>query len=107
MAQLAPVTFTLQEGYVLSNKAQAVDTVSRAFDVPVNIRANIRSLHETLGELTDALEDLDLRNVEKALNSANEFYNAALNEIEDHEDDLEWLTLLLKALSHESQGRAQ
>ncbi|APD18812.1 hypothetical protein [Vibrio phage J14] len=60
--KLAPVTFTLQEGYVLSNKAQAVYTVSRAFDVPVHIRANIRSLHETLGELTDALEDLDLRN---------------------------------------------
>ncbi|APD18811.1 hypothetical protein [Vibrio phage J14] len=36
-----------------------------------------------------------------------EFYNAALNEREAHEDDLEWLKLILKALSHESQGRAQ
>ncbi|WKC56010.1 hypothetical protein [Vibrio phage CAU_VPP01] len=56
-------------------------------------------MHETLSELSDALEDLDLRTIEKSINDANAFYNTALTAIEqDESTDLNWVTLLLKAL---------
>ncbi|AUR95960.1 coil containing protein [Vibrio phage 1.215.B._10N.222.54.F7] len=95
----ANLTLTAQEAIVINRKGYAVYNLCREFDLPPSIRAPIRGLQDSLGELVAGLEEGSPDAINAALSESLRQHARALERIQEQDPDgLQWLTLLLQKI---------